>query len=143
VTTTNGGRGECFKASETYELKNGRLTRVHLARELDPIRPPAETRAEFERLHAAWRKESEGIGRSSRTSDYISLPAFRKIVAMGKPALPLLKQKMAADKDLDFFLAFAVVEICGWDRTDFRGGLGEQDFRDRVLARLREQESAR
>jgi hypothetical protein len=108
----------------------------------DTPRRNTSSQAEFERLHDAWRKECEGIRHSSRTSDYTSLPAFRKIVAMGKPALPLLEQKMATDSGLDFMLAFAVVEICGWDRKEFQGG-GEQAFRDRVLARLREQKSAR
>ena len=36
-----------------------------------------------------------------------------------------------------FMLAFAAVEICGWDSREFRGG-SEQEFRDLVLRMLRE-----
>lgn len=92
--------------------------------------------AGFERLYSAWHQEAEKIRLSSNTYDYIGLPSYRKIVAMGKPALPALEQKLAEDKGRDFFLAFAVVEICGWDRREFRGG-SEQEFRDRVLRKLR------
>jgi hypothetical protein len=65
------------------------------------------------------------------------LPSYRKIVALGKPALPALEQKMVEDKGLDFMLAFAVVEICGWDRQEFQSG-SEQEFRDLVLRKLRQ-----
>jgi hypothetical protein len=92
--------------------------------------------AEFERVYAAWHQESDTIRFSSNTFDYIRLPSYRKIVAIGKPVLPALEQKMAEDKGLDFMLAFAVVEICGWDAREFRGG-SEQEFRDRVLRKLR------
>jgi hypothetical protein len=92
--------------------------------------------AGFERLYSAWHVESDAIRFSSNTYDYIGLPSYRKIVALGKAALPALEQKMAEDQGLDFMLAFAVVEICGWDRREFRGG-SEQEFRDRVLRKLR------
>ncbi|MGB2714271.1 MAG: hypothetical protein WBC51_08850 [Vicinamibacterales bacterium] len=36
-----------------------------------------------------------------------------------------------------FMLAFAVVEISGWDSREFRGG-SDQAFRDLVLRKLRE-----
>ncbi len=99
--------------------------------------PKKKTVAEFERLYSAWHQECETIRFSSNTYDYIGLPGYRKIVAIGKPALPSLEQKVAQDNGLDFMLAFAVVEICGWDRQEFRGG-SEQEFRDRVLRKLRQ-----
>jgi hypothetical protein len=95
------------------------------------------TEAECERLYIAWHQEAEAIRYSSNTYDYIRLPSYRKIVAIGRAALPFLEQKMTEDKGLDFMLAFAVVEICGWDRREFRGG-SEQEFRDRVLRKLRQ-----
>jgi hypothetical protein len=101
------------------------------------IKVPREaTASECERLYLAWHQECERIGYSSNTYDYIGLPSYRKIVAIDKPALPFLEHKMVQDKGLDFMLAFAVVEICGWDRQEFRGG-SEQDFRDKVLKKLR------
>jgi hypothetical protein len=104
-----------------------------------PLAPtPSEAAAsECERLYLTWHQECERIAYSSNTYDYIGLPSFRKIVAIGKPALPFLERKMAGDRGLDFMLAFAVVEICGWDRQEFRGG-SEQEFRDRVLKKLRD-----
>ena len=102
-----------------------------------PVPPSRETTlAEFERLYAAWHQEAEAIRYSSNSYDYIGLPSYRQIVALGRAALPALEQKMTEDKGLDFMLAFAVVEICGWDRREFRGG-SEQEFRDRVLRKLR------
>lgn len=76
--------------------------------------------------------------RPSRTGDYVALPSFREIVALGEPAVPLLAQQMARDEGLDFMLAYAVLEIRGWDRREFVGG-SEQDLRDQVLARLRDE----
>jgi|ERR1017187_2652836 ABC-type Fe3+-hydroxamate transport system substrate-binding protein len=91
---------------------------------------------EFERLYSAWHQECEKIRYSSNTYDYIGLPSYRKIVALGKPALPFLQQKMSEDRGLDFMLAFAAVEISGWDKRDFGGG-SEQEFRDKVLQKMR------
>jgi len=99
--------------------------------------PSGATASECERFYLTWHQECERIGYSSNTYDYIGLPSYRKIVAIGKPALPFLERKMAEDRGLDFMLAFAVVEICGWDRQEFRGG-SEQEFRDRVLKKLRD-----
>ena len=95
------------------------------------------TNRECERLYSAWHRECETIRFSSNTHDYIGLPSYRKIVALGKPALPFLERRMAEDRGLDFMLAYAVVEICGWDRQEFGGGSG-QDFRYKVLKKLRE-----
>jgi len=118
--------------------KSAKELRDSLQRPRSPNASPKEaTEAEFGRLYSAWHQECEAIRVSSNTYDYIGLPSYRKIVAMGKPALPYLEQKMAEDKGLDFMLAFAVVEICGWDRQEFRGG-SDQEFRDRVLRKLRQ-----
>src|SRR5688572_12409559 len=72
-------------------------------------------RAQFDRHHAQWLREADAIKVSSNTYDYLRLPAFRSIVAMDRPVLPLLRSRLEQDKGLDFMLAFAVVEIEGWD----------------------------
>jgi len=89
----------------------------------------------FARLYAAWRRESERIAFSSNTRDYAALPSFRRIVALGPPAVPLLTQKLTQDRGIDFMLAEAVVQICGWDRSELAGA-SEQALRDNVLKRL-------
>lgn len=100
-----------------------------------------EVTNQFVRLHAKWMQEAKAISHSSITGDYINLPGYRAIVALGGPALPLLEQKLADGKGLDFMLAYAVVEICQWDKTEFRGGLGEQDFAAKVLKKLQSEKT--
>src|SRR5580692_6306105 len=90
----------------------------------------------FARLYRTWHRQSEAIRYSSRTGDYIALPAYRGIVDLGQAALPFLEKKMTQDRDGDFMLARAVVEICGWDRQAFTSD-SEQGFRDKVLRKLK------
>jgi hypothetical protein len=92
--------------------------------------------AKFERLYRTWHRESEAIQYSSNTGDYIRLPAYRRIVDLGRAAIPFLEKKLAQDRDADFMLAHAVVEICGWDRQAFASD-SEQAFRDKILRKLK------
>jgi len=91
---------------------------------------------EFERLYSAWHHdlETEGDGSDNATWE-IGRQSYRNIVAMGKPALPFLQQKLEENKDVDSLLAFAIVEICGWNRNDFVG-YGIKDFRANVLRKM-------
>ena len=90
----------------------------------------------FERLYRTWHRQSETIRYSSNTNDYIALPAYRGIVDLGQAALPFLEKKLTQDRDADFMLAHAVVEICGWDRQAFASD-SEQAFRDKILRKLK------
>jgi hypothetical protein len=92
--------------------------------------------AKFERLYRTWHRQSEPIQYSSNTGDYIRLPAYRGIVDLGPAALAYLEKKLAQDRDADFMLAHAVVEICGWDRQAFASE-SEQAFRDKILRKLK------
>ena len=92
--------------------------------------------AAFERRYAAWHQEAKRIQFSSNTHDYISLPSYRRIVALGPRAVPLLQTKLLEDRGADFMLADAVVAICGWDHRAFASD-SAQAFRDKVLRRLR------
>jgi hypothetical protein len=94
------------------------------------------TAGKFERLYRTWRRQSDAIRYSSNTGDYIALPAYRGIVELGQAALPFLEKKLAQDRDGDFMLARAVVEICGWDRQTFASD-SEQAFRDKILRKLK------
>jgi hypothetical protein len=94
------------------------------------------TAATFERLYKAWHREAEAIRFSSNTHDYVALPSYRRIVGLGRAALPFLERKLSQDRDADFMLADAVVEICGWDRRALAND-SAQVFRDNVLRRLR------
>jgi hypothetical protein len=93
------------------------------------------TAATFERLYKAWHREAEAIRFSSNTHDYVALPSYRRIVGLGRAALPSLERKLSQDRDADFMLADAVVEICGWDRRALAND-SAQVFRDNVLRRL-------
>src|SRR5690349_8805560 len=50
--------------------------------------PSRRVAAAFERRYAAWHREAKRIQFSSNTHDYISLPSYRRIVALGFPAVP-------------------------------------------------------
>lgn len=90
----------------------------------------------FNLLHSTWQKECDGIKFSSRTTDYINLPSYRKLVALGRPALPLFYERLKNTNSLDFMLAQCVVEITGWESGEFRGELGEQEFAAKVVKKL-------
>jgi hypothetical protein len=92
--------------------------------------------AKFERLYRTWHRQSEAVRYSSNTGDYVALPAYRGIVDLGQVVLPFLEKKLAQDRDADFMLAHAVVEICGWDRQAFASD-SEQAFRDKILRKLK------
>jgi hypothetical protein len=92
--------------------------------------------AAFDRYYAAWRREAKAIRFSSNTRDYIALPAYRRIIGLGRPALPFLEKKLSQDRGTDFMLADAVIEICGWDRRALAND-SAQAFRDKVLRQLR------
>jgi len=91
--------------------------------------------AKFERLYRTWHRQGEAILYSSNTGDYVALPAYRGIVE-GQVALPFLEKKLTQDRDGDFMLAHAVVEICGWDRQAFASD-SEQAFLDKILRKLK------
>jgi hypothetical protein len=98
------------------------------------------TSQEIQRLYVAWHQEIAAQPDSSGPSTMvIRLPSFRSMVAMGKPALPFLKQKLEENKGEDCFLAFAVVEIYGWDSHDFAGYHGAQEFRANVLRKMEDE----
>ena len=103
-------------------------------------RPPSAAAQEFERLYSAWHYdfETEGDG-SSNVHWEVGRPSYRNIVGMGKPALPFLKQKLEENKGPDCLLAFAVVEIYGWDAHEFWGaGYPKvQEFRTNVLRKMK------
>jgi hypothetical protein len=102
-----------------------------------PIRQQMTQSQEFQRLYVEWHREIVAEPDSSGTSTMdTKLPSFKGIIAMGKPALPFLKQKLEDNNGVDCFLAFAVVEICGWDIHDFAGYHGVQEFRANVLRKM-------
>jgi hypothetical protein len=94
-----------------------------------------EVDRKFARFYQVWHRQSEAVQFSSNTRDYIVLPAYRGIVGLGRPAVPLLAKVLVRDRGGDFMLAHAVMEICGWDSQGFDSN-SEQALRDRVLRRL-------
>jgi hypothetical protein len=69
-----------------------------------------------------------------------NLSSFHQIVKLGRPALPYIKEKMAKGNG-EFILAYAVIEILGWKRSDFSTP-SEQKFRDRVIERMKSEKIA-
>jgi hypothetical protein len=95
----------------------------------------SEVGRKFAQFYRAWHQQSEAVQFSSNTRDYIALPAYRGIVGLGRPAVPLLAKILVRDRGGDFMLAHAVMEICGWDSQGFDSN-SEKALRDRVLRRL-------
>src|SRR5262249_55068052 len=94
------------------------------------------TVATFARLYKAWHREAKAIQFSSNTHDYIVLPSYRRIIGLGRAALPFLEKKLSQDRGGDFMLADAVIEICGWDRRALASD-SAQAVRDNVLRQLK------
>jgi hypothetical protein len=101
---------------------------------------PNQSGIEFKRLYSVWHHDlaTEGDGSDNATME-IRRQSYRNIVAMGKPALPFLEKKLIEDKGADALLAFAIVEICGWNIHDFQGTRSGREFRDNVVKKLREE----
>jgi hypothetical protein len=101
------------------------------------IRKDGLAKSKFERCYAQWLEECRKpeISISSSTHTYTNLPGFRSIVALGRPALPFLQEKMEEDRDFNFMLAYAVLEINGWKHSDFKAR-NEQELCRQVLQRM-------
>ncbi len=99
------------------------------------------TRREFDRHYAQWLIECKRpeVAIRSDVRGYTGLPSYRAIVALGRPALPYLQQKMEHDSGFDFMLAYAAVEIEGWNDSEFHFS-SVQEFRDQVLTKMRTQQ---
>lgn len=57
-----------------------------------PARQTEDLRAEFDQLADAWREETAGY---SLAAQYAAHPAYRRIIEMGRPALPLIFGRLA------------------------------------------------
>jgi hypothetical protein len=100
-----------------------------------------EAKRSFDRAYDQWVSDCKRpeIAISSDTRTYTSLPSYRAIIALGRSALPYLRQKMEHDTGFDFMLAYAAIEIEGWHLSEFHTSSG-QELRDRVLAKMRANE---
>ena len=54
--------------------------------------PTEDLRAEFDELADTWREETAGY---SLAAQYAAHPAYRRIIEMGRPALPLIFERLA------------------------------------------------
>lgn len=71
-------------------------------------------RDRFDALYRAWNEQVATGPASLSSSDdaYLALPAFRGMVALGRPAIPLMIEKLRADAEAHF-LIHALAEITG------------------------------
>lgn len=74
---------------------------------------------EFQSKYSAWKARCDAMPPYSKTAPYTNLPEFQEIIKLGKSAIPELKKKIQEDNGLDFVLSVAVIEIMGWDKTEF------------------------
>ena len=102
-----------------------------------------DTRQKFDRYYAQWQSECQQpkVRIMSDARVYTSLPGYRAIVALGRPALPYLRDKMEHDSGFDFMLVSAAIEIEGWKEADFpTNTYSVQELRDHVLVRMKAQQ---
>jgi hypothetical protein len=60
-------------------------------------------------------EDTPELGFSSRTSDFVATEPYKKIISLGKPALPHIMEKL---REGAFILNTAVLEIIGLDLLD-------------------------
>src|ERR1700758_1219807 len=65
----------------------------------------AELEAQFERLAARWREESQFM---SSVTDMVMLPSYQRIIGMGREAVPLLLRELERDPDNWFWALQAI-----------------------------------
>ena len=66
---------------------------------------------DFEQNVAEWKQYCESIAYSSNPNDYVNCEPYRRIVAMGKDALPLIREIYSGPDEDAFFPIF------GWTRA--------------------------
>jgi len=123
--------------SKEAKLPKGQLIRGQALKEIEAEHKAAfesgeeasPLKKEFYEKYRAWQKHCNRleIAIQSNSSYYINVPEYDALIAMGKPALPFLMEKLGAG---EFFLNKAVEKITGIDlkawKPDFRP-VSEQD----------------
>lgn len=103
-------------------------------------REAEQVKEQFSDYYVQWRIECQQpkVRIMSDARVFTSLPGYRAIVSLGRPALPLLQEKLEHDSGFDYMLVYAVMEIEGWKETEFpHKEMSVQEDRDHVLARMR------
>ncbi len=90
------------------------------------------TAEEFEVLAKEWAKYCNSIWISSNTLDYLNHSAYRKLVEMGKPAIPYIIERY---KKRDSFCewGFVLDEITGLDMVGYPDNFDRAEVRKRWI----------
>jgi hypothetical protein len=72
--------------------------------------PPPDTTAEFNALADEWQKHCQSVMFSSNIRDYLNHPSYKKLIELGRPAVPLI---MARYKTDSLPWGFVLQEITG------------------------------
>jgi hypothetical protein len=104
-------------------------------------RDAEHVREQFYHDYAQWQIECHQpkVRIMSDARVFTSLPGYRGIVSLGRPALPFLQDRMEHDSGFDYMLVYAAMDIEGWKHTDLPPNLtySVQEDRDHVLAKMR------
>ncbi len=65
----------------------------------------------YEQLYMAWKNAIGEKSHLSKSTAYVDNEEFRAIVNVGDEIVPFLAKKLTNNKDLDFFLVDAIVDI--------------------------------
>ena len=56
-----------------------------------------DTAAEFKALADEWQEHCQSVMLSSNIKDYLNHPSYKKLVALGRPAVPLIIERYKTD----------------------------------------------
>lgn len=74
---------------------------------------------DFIRCCEKWRSAVKKMPPYSKSTAFIQIPEYRAIVDLGSKCIPFLLDILIKNKEVDFFLTDAVIEILNWDPEDF------------------------
>jgi hypothetical protein len=74
---------------------------------------------DFIRCYEKWKNAIKKMPHYSKSTAYVQIPEYRDIVGLGSKCIPFLLDKLIKNREVDFFLTDAVIEILNWNNEDF------------------------
>ncbi|MDC0740692.1 hypothetical protein [Polyangium mundeleinium] len=87
--------------------------------------------SEFEKLADEWQRHCLRNSFSSKMATYLDHPAYRSIVALGEPAVPLIIERYRRD---DLPWGFALQEITGVQMIDNPSAFSPREVKQKWLS---------
>lgn len=98
--------------------------------------PTEEISLKFNALAEQWAKHCQSVMLSSNINDYLNHPSYAQLVALGKPALPLIMRRYQTD---NLPWAFVLDDITGFNWITDRNRFSPKALKERWLRWWQEQ----